>query len=495
MKRIFRSIIDVPKDGRPTIDMEDLDQNYRAFLASKVKPEDPSYITLYHWIEAHHREYKELPSVNLLNSKAEKEGNEGVLASIRDIVPEFPYIRSDYKAILKEKFEEQSNASLQKALQETWQIANDGLKIGKKEIKGIGAAIEYIISKSRDFRMTNLTTKTESDIKTTVDSKEVIDQYKQRKADPLRNLGMYTFLDRIDDSVRGLKPGELMMVAAYVKQGKTITITNLAYNGVMQGLNGMFVTLEMNFQEMRDMLYVLHTCNADWLDHQKYKGLIGNVTYDKVNYGELSDMEQEFFEFASMDFSSRTDFGSLYVHQPTESLTPSRLEMLAYDYNARLMDVGKTLDFLIVDYVGLMVPDQSDRYGDWNIDLNNVIKKLKNMCINFDNGRMLRIISPFQINRQGHKDAEKNDGMYKLSALSNANEAERSCDLIISTYMSDEMKKSGIIKLACLAHRKGAGFDPFEAHIDFGTRQIREFIQKKKTEEKENTVGVIPLDV
>jgi hypothetical protein len=497
MKRIFRSIINISKNNQPTIDPDDLTRNYRSFLSSRVKAEDPSYITLYHWLESHYREYKEMPSILLLEKKAEKEGNEGVLVSLRDIVTETPFIRSDYKEILKQKFDEQAKSEYQKVLNETWQAANDGLKIGKhKEIKGLVPSIEYFISKAREFRIVDLTAKTESNIKTLEDSDEVIEQYKQRKKDPLSMLGMYTLLPQIDISVKGLKPGELMMVAAYVKQGKTITVTNLAYSGIIQGLNGLFITLEMNFQEMRDMIYVLHTMNPDWSDHKKYKNLMGSVTYDKVNYGELSDMEQEFFEEASKDFCSRKDFGELFIYQPTESLTSSRLEMLAYDYNSRLRDVKKKLDFIIVDYVGLMVPDKEERYGDWNIDLNNIIKKLKNMSINFDNGRMIRTISPFQINRQGHKDAEKNDGLYKLSALSNANEAERSCDLIITTYMTDEMKKAGTIKIACLAHRKGAGFDPFEARIDFGTRQIREFIQQRKTEaEKDNTIKFIPVDL
>ena len=497
MKRIFRSIIDVRKDNHATIEQEDLVRNYRAFLSSKVKAEDPSYNTLYHWVEAHYREYKEMPSIFLLNARAEKEGNEGIIASLRDLATETRFIRSDYKEILKQKFEEQSKAEYQKVLNETWQAANDGLKIGKnKEIKGLGSSIEYFISQARKFRMVDLTVKTESNIKTAEDSNEVIEQYRQRKVEPLKNLGMYTLLSPIDDSVRGLKPGELMMVAAYVKQGKTITVTNMAYSGIIQGLNGLFVTLEMNFKEMRDMLYVMHTVNPDWTEHKKYKNLVGSVTYDKVNYGELSEMEQEFFEAASKDFCSRKKYGELFIYQPTESLTPSKLEMLAYDYNSQLKDVGQQLDFLIVDYVGLMVPDRDERYGDWNIDLNNIIKKLKNMTINFDNGRMLRTISPFQINRQGHKDAEKNDGIYKLSALSNANEAERSCDLIITTYMTDEMKKAGTIKFACLAHRKGAGFDPFEAKMDFGTRQIREFIQQKKTEnDKDNAIKTISLDL
>ena len=63
--------------------------------------------------------------------------------------------------------------------------------------------------------------------------------------------------------------------------------------------------------------------------------------------------------------------------------------------------------------------------------------------------------------------------------------------------MTDEMKKAGIIKIGCLAHRKGAQFDPFEAHIDFGTRHIKDMIQKAKPSDVDAQSGaqIIPLDV
>ena len=496
MKKIFRSIIDIPKDGKPTIEQSELCMNYRAFVNSNIQPEDPTYIKIYTWIEAHNRDYKEVPSILLIRQKAEKDGEEGVLASLKDIITETPYIRSNFQAILKEKFEEQCKDNLQQVIQKTWEAANAGIKIGKKEVKGILPAVEYFIGESRKFRMGNLTIKTEGDIKSLEDSQQVIETYQKRKENPQAIVGMYTFLDRIDDVCRGLKPGELMMVAAYVKQGKTILTTNLAYSGIAQGLNGLFISLEMNFEEMRDMVYVLHGCNACWANHSKYKNLINKVTYDKVIYGELSEMEQEFFNHISNDFSSRKDFGSLFLYQPTESLTPSKLEMLAYDYNSRLADSGRHLDFIIVDYVGLMVPDKNDRYGDWNIDLNGIIKKLKNLALNFDSGRKIRVITPFQINRTGHKEAEKNDGQFKLSALSNANEAERSSDVIITTYMTEEMKKAGLIKIGCLAHRKGAEFDPFEAKIDFGTKHIKDIIQQNKNDavDKNSAIQYIPLD-
>ena len=508
MKRIFRSIINIKKSGIPTIPLDELARNYKIFITSKVQPEDASFLTLYHWIEAHFRAYKELPSIELLFEKSREEGDESVQVTLKEIASQIGYTRSDFRAIVKEKHDEQSKSEFQELLTKTWQAASSSLEIGKrrkkKKIKGINQAIEYFGAEARKFRLSVSDLKTESQIRSENDSKEVREAYNKRKKDPLTNLGLFTFLDKIDESFRGTKLGNLMIIAAYVSQGKTTFAANLAYNGIMQGLNGSFIAMEMNFEEMRDLFYVLHTCNPEWLEHHKYKNLVGTISYEKVQHGELSDLEQEFFECASEDFGSREDFGKLFLYQPPEALTPSRYEMELYDRQATLAEEDKNLEFSIIDYVGLMVQDRNERYGDFNIDLNNIIKKLKNLAIQFNEGQGLRVITPFQVNREGWKDAIKNDGIYKLTALSNANESERAADQVITLFMNDEMKKSGMIKIGCLKHRNGAIFYPFEAHIDFISRKIRDFTQKRSLIDEgmdivdianmDEISGEIPLD-
>lgn len=492
MKRLFRSILDIKKAGVSTIAQSDLKKNYRAFLASRVEPEDPSFIKLYHWIEAHYRQYDELPDIMLLEQRGRLDGEEPVLASLRDIVLEQPFIDSNYQAILKEKFEEQSKSKFQKVVTETWQIASSGLKIKKKDLKGLNQAIQYFVGESRSFRMGDLNVKTESQIRSVDDAREINQEYAKKKKDPLSSIGMYTFLDKIDDSCRGIKPGNLVMVAGFVGQAKSTLSANLVYNGIMQGMNGLFIPLEMNFNEMRDFMYCLHTTYPGWMSHPKYRNLVGKISYDKIRYGELSDMEEEFFTASNLDFSSN-DFGKLCIYQPSEPLTPAGLEMKCQDFNATLQEEGRSLDFLVVDYVGLMVPDRNDRYGDYNIDLNGIIKRLKIFSVNFNEGKGLRTITPFQINREGWKDAQKNDGVFKLSALSNANESERSCDLIMTVYMTDEMKRQGMVKIGCLKHRHGAEFPPFEAQINFSNKRIQDLIVKRTETERDPTIMDLPL--
>ena len=498
MKKIFRSILNIKKNKIPTIPPDELVKNYKIFLSSKIKPEEPPYIKMYGWIESHYREYRELPSVEFLFDRANQEGDESVISNLTDIISEIPFWGSDYRAIVKAKYNEQCEEEFKGILEKTWQAAQSGIKIKKgnksKEIKGINAAINYFNGQSKNLIFDTLNIKSESQIRSEADSKEVTTGYDKRKKDPLTNIGLFTDLDKIDKIFRGIKLGNLFLVAAFVAQGKSTFVVNLAYNGLMQGLNGVFITLEMQFDEMRDMFYVLHTSYPGWYEHPRYKNLTGKIAYDKVRYGELNDLEEEFFKDSCKDFGIRKDdFGEILLYKPSMILTPSLLEVILYEFNNELKDRNKTLDFLVLDYVGLMVQDKEFRDKDWRVDLNNMIRKLKNMAMSFNNGRGLRIITPYQFNRQGYKDAVKNQGIYTLSALSDANESERSSDGVIALYNTDEMRNSGIVKISCLKHRDGAHFPPFEANLDFSTKRLRDFSQS--VDDSKNDMGMGIQDI
>jgi len=490
MKRVFRSIINVEKNGKPTLPMNELRSNYRVFLASELMPEEESFITLYHWIEGHHRKYKELPVFPLLYERAKNAGNEAVVANLQGIVEQIPYTGSNYQAIVKEKREEQLQNQFQSVLTKTWQVVQSGLKVGKKELKGLTDALGYVATESRQFRIKTTGIKTEGLILSKEDTQEMLDTYERRRKDPYTNRGMFFDLNKVDYAFRGIKRGELFVIGAYVAQGKTTFTYNLAYNGICQGMNGLYVPLEMNYPEMRELFYTLHTSNTEWYSHPKYRNLAGKISYEGVRYSELTDMEHEFFAYSANDMATREDFGKFKVYQPTEPLTPSRLEEATADFQTELAEMGRTLDFLIIDYVTLMVPDKNDRSKDFNADLNAIFKKLKMLALTFNNGQGLRVITPHQINREGWKEASKNEGVYKLTALSSANESERSADGVITLFMTEEMKKSGLMKICCLKNRRGPAFVPHEVALDFRPMRLRDCVAEKNPANAEDPMAI-----
>jgi len=499
MNDIFRSILNFKKGTVPTIPLNELVKNYREFLTSKIECEDPSYIKMYEWIESHYREFKEIPSFELLFEKAQREGEETIIVNLKEMISLVPYWGGDFKAILKTKFNEQNRDSFRGLVEKTWQVAFSGLKKGKgkgkKEFKGIADAIGYFSSGAREFLIGTTDVRTEGDIRDKQETEQAAEDYQKRKRDPFANVGLYTDLSKIDEVFRGIKLGDLFIIAAYASQGKSTMAVNVGYNGITQGLNGLFITLEMTYEEMRDMIYLLHTCNSEWYDNPKFSKMVGNVSYDGIRYGELNDEEEKFYNTALKDFSNRDDFGKFKIIQSSGSeMTPSRLELEVDNYKTLLEEQGKNLDFLVVDYVGLMNQDKESRYGDFNIDLNNIIKRLKIFTLGFDNGRGLRVITPFQINREGFKEAMKNDGMYKLTSLSNANEAERSADGVITLFANDEMKKTGRVKVGCLKNRDGRLFSPFEANIDFCSKWMKDFARGRKDAAPEDSMAINPIE-
>ena len=91
------------------------------------------------------------------------------------------------------------------------------------------------------------------------------------------------------------------------------------------------------------------------------------------------------------------------------------------------------------------------------------------MCLTFNNGKGIRLLSPFQANRKGWEEAKAHDGVYNLTALSNAHEAERSADVVIALFMDEATKKEGKVKISSLKNRRNSPFDPFNAKMNYKT--------------------------
>ncbi len=112
-------------------------------------------------------------------------------------------------------------------------------------------------------------------------------------------------------------------------------------------------------------------------------------------------------------------------------------------------------------------PEKAKRGKDYTIELNSVLRGAKKLAMHFNHGEKIPVLLLFQINREGKDAADKAAGRYKLRALSYANEAERSADIVTTTYLNDDMRKQGHTAFDCLKRREGPKFEPFTARIHF----------------------------
>ena len=87
------------------------------------------------------------------------------------------------------------------------------------------------------------------------------------------------------------------------------------------------------------------------------------------------------------------------------------------------------------------------------------------------------MIALFQINREGFKAAMKRKektgvASYDLIHLSYANEAERSADVVTSSWMDDDLAKANRVQWQCLKSRDQKPFEMFWSRVEWPCRRI-----------------------
>lgn len=472
LERAFRSIIDISKGGRPTIDREELLENFRSFQRSHIRNEQESFKKIYSRIQDHFRRHVEVPSYErLMDHFQEEPGCEEVVITLDRILGEKPHIGGNYKDILLEIEDRQDLEVLQECLTETNEIATNGRTVGKARMKGVESALDYFASKSREIRSNRQDYKTEAEITNSKEISLAKDNYIKKSQNQSNSIGIYFGIDPIDDARNGIKATELVIVGAYSGQGKTTFSMNTLYRALLSGWDSLLVTLEMTLEEMQTMLYVLHTSSPDIWVGTEFQSLIGKIDYNAAFEGRLNAAEQKFYFAAMDDLDNNEGYGKLHIYQPDKTNTSVKdIELKCLEINSELKTSGRILDFLVVDYIRLLSPDEKSR--DDRVDLNNIIKSLKKLCISFNHGQGIRCLSPHQMKRQGFERALSNGGIYLLTDLSDTSEIEKSGDLVIALFMDDALRKSGLTKICCLKDRRNAPFNPFEACANLASKYM-----------------------
>lgn len=236
---------------------------------------------------------------------------------------------------------------------------------------------------------------------------------------------------------------------------------------ILYGYNVYYYSLEMPVEQIRLILYAMHSNNP------KFKSL----GYAPLDYPTLRDgvdkdgnpISQEAIDFFNLVIDDIEKgygniYGRLYVECPSESNTT--ISMI----KNRIEMVHKTtpIHLVFIDYLGLLSPER--RSGDFRDDLNSIFKDAKRMCLTFNQGEKIPIVALHQINREGKKEADKNDGVYQTQALADSNEAERSADVISYTYLNQNLREAKEVLVGCIKNRDNPHWKPFLARVHFETR-------------------------
>jgi replicative DNA helicase len=239
---------------------------------------------------------------------------------------------------------------------------------------------------------------------------------------------------------------------------------NWAYNSMTRfKKNVVFVSFEMTREQIRRSILVQHSANIRFREMG-----FSPLDYGRIRDGELTPEEKDFyFNHVVKDFEDNKTYTNFQLVTPdcewTMQNVKTQLETLHREFEVGLV---------ILDHGQWIEASKARKNKDYTIELNSVITDAKRLALTFDNNTGIPVIMLFQINRTGKTDADKNDGIYKMNALTYANNAEKTADVITTTYLNEELRKNGQTKFTNLKNRDNRLFDPFVAHVEFACRKI-----------------------
>lgn len=465
MKRLLRGVIDFDNGKTP---QEILSVSYNRLSHADVDWNPPSYDKIFKFVKAFFERQYELPSGETVRDHFQRLEDLETLEHLKDIAAAQVYVRTNYAQLLETILEDQAKLKADSVLKEVREVIQKGLVIGKgrdqQVLKGVKDGLLYFNQQIQELIPPDSNAITRGDLHE--DGQGAIDEYQKLKVSKDRALGKFTGLEAVDSTFKGCRPGELHIHAGAPGELKTTFALNWCYNLVTKYKSNVFyVSMEMPYEDLRRQIYVMHSA------HPKFTAMGRRpLDYDKVRNGELSPEEEEFYYQVVADFCSYEEHCRFEVWSPDRNVTLSDIRVEA-ELVQKQMDIG----LLVLDHSGLIESSSKDK--DYTIRLNTVIRDSKLLALHFNGGQKVPILMLHQINRTGKSEASKGEsrGKYNMSALSYANEAEKSADYITSTFLDDELRQQNRTIIGCLKSRHTAHFPPTQVRVDFPCRRLWNF--------------------
>lgn len=296
-----------------------------------------------------------------------------------------------------------------------------------------------------------------------------IDEIYNREVD---RTGIKTNTTKIDNIIGGLKPGQLSTICAYTGGGKSTFSVCVMHSALKQGKNVCYLSLELSKDHLFYDLISRHSIDTDDMMNPRFEKSVihtelknktlptGMWTYIKdVIIPDLRALPGKAYILDEQDLEARTQFAFDNKLREIEATA--------------IKDTGHGIDLLVVDHIQMLQFSDTSNNSPNNV-INRWVNYFRSNCLDFlKTKRQIHVLMCAQINREGWKRASKNDGMYDLTSLKEANEIETASSVIISLFTSAELAANKEIKFGILKNRDGERTDKADTiYCDFAHELI-----------------------
>lgn len=252
---------------------------------------------------------------------------------------------------------------------------------------------------------------------------ERMQAYEARASDRDAVYGMRFGLPQIDAYTRGIHPGELAVLAAGPKTGKSYFLDLVALREWQAGRTAVLYTLENSVEMTLDRI----ACLATGVESRAWQ------------HGECSE-EQVTLVRGWVEEVQGSDI-PLHVIQPP----PGARTVETMVRQAQLLDA----DTLILDQLTFIEPE--DERAPRHLQIREITHTLKSL-VSTGRGRMPCLLA-HQVNREGVKAADK-VGHLEMYHLAEGSEVERTADWVFGLYRSETERAALQAKFQTLAARR-----------------------------------------
>lgn len=380
---------------------------------------DPINRKLFEIVQWYHQRYSALPDINTLKlilakSKISEEMKQKVtllyseLASAtfadRPLVFLIDELKEEYKTA---KLRETLVTSVNHLEAEKIKEAIDSLKEGivKLELTGRDDVREGFIDKTADERF---------------------GRYTDIKMNPDKYKGIHIGFPTFDSVTNGVRGGQLMVIIAAVKEGKSTMLLNVAHNVYMNGHNVLYVSVEMPKEQVE----------------RRFDARATGLSYSKIRDGRLNPMEEQIYKQCLTNQKAKTNkFYTIDSHNCSTSYLRSKIKTFPHKF-----------DLVVLDYLTLIQPsvkgkDQWESIGKVTEEVRAIAREMN-----------IPIITAAQANRDGIKEAKYK---YNIENIGLSHLISAHADTLLSLRLTDrdELEVSDVVEMtaATIAIRDDKG--------------------------------------
>lgn len=247
-------------------------------------------------------------------------------------------------------------------------------------------------------------------------------------------------LSEIDEHTRGILPGELAVVAANTKVGKSWTLVHSALEARRAGYTPYVATLEMSVEEMED----------------RFDALASGVGYGKLQRRELMFEDHRILKEAQDELAEE---GSIFIEQP------DRGERTVQYLTTRARQLGA--DFLVIDQLSFMesrrfYPSTTDKHAE-------IIHELKEDISSTKNGKLPTLLA-VQLNRAAASENASQRG--NMQNIANSSAIEQTVDIAYGLYRNKEIRANNCMVIDIMGSRRT---DPKSWLLDWRLDDVSRF--------------------